>query len=605
MSIDLKEIKSPDFLKKLNIKELIKLSDDIRNYIIDSISKTGGHLSSNLGVVELTIALHYVFNSPYDKLIFDVGHQSYAHKILTGRAKDFSTLRKFKGLSGYIKYSESVHDVWEAGHSSTSLSASAGFLEAKRNGNPDIGEVVTIIGDGSIENGLSFEALNYLSNLSGVKPIIILNDNEMCISKNVGFLAKKCNKIRIKRSYNVIGKLTPSFLSRFFGRIKSSLRELIYGNNIFSSLGYKYFGPIDGHNIKDLIMYLNYAKKSQNPVLIHVKTIKGKGYKYAETDVNGVWHGVNSFEIESGKSIKNNDANMVSWSLGISDIVTKYAKSNHNIKIICPATMSGSSFDVNQELIPDQIIDVGIAEEHAVVMAAAMSRNGIIPVISMYSTFLQRAYDQINHDVCRNSNHVIFLIDRAGIVGGDGDTHQGVFDIAFLSHLPNMIIAMPKNLTEFDRIFRFALEIKQPFAIRYPRGNVEIIDHIENFEFGKWEEVIPISSRNIITYGSNVKIFENQIKKLNVKIGLINARFIKPLDKEMIKKLDNCEVWIYEEVIKTGSLYTQILQETNDMNLNIKCKSYSIDNIYVNHGDTESVKNELNLNVIKILKGEI
>ncbi|MGI6709945.1 MAG: 1-deoxy-D-xylulose-5-phosphate synthase [Bacilli bacterium] len=605
MNIDLKEIKSPDFLKKLTVKELTKLSDEVRSFLIDSISQTGGHLSSNLGVVELTIALHYVFDSPFDKLIFDVGHQSYTHKILTGRGKDFSTLRKYNGLSGFMKYSESEHDVWEAGHSSTSLSAAAGFLEAKKNSSNKIGEVITIIGDGAIENGLSFEALNYLSNLKTVKPIIVLNDNEMSISKNVGFLAKKCNKIRIRRSYNLLKKLTPSFLHRFLARIKSSLRQLIYGNNIFSSLGYKYFGPIDGHNIKDLIMYLNYAKKSQSPVLIHVKTIKGKGYKYAESDSKGVWHGVNSFEIDSGKTITKNNENKISWSLGVSNIVTKYALSNPNIKIICPATMPGSSFDITQELIPNQIIDVGIAEEHAVVMAAAMARNGIIPIVSMYSTFIQRAYDQINHDVCRNSNHVIFLIDRAGIVGGDGDTHQGVFDISFLSHLPNMIIAMPKNLSEFEKIFQIALEKKQPFAIRYPRGDVENTTISSTFEFKEWEEVIPISKRNIVTYGDNINAFEKQIKELKLNFGLINARFIKPIDLNMLNKLNDSEIIVYEEVIKTGSLFTQILQEINNNNLGIKCKSYSIDNEYVTHGDISSVKKDLNLDIIKILKGEI
>lgn len=605
MSIDLKEIKSPDFLKNLTVKELTNLSDEIRNFLIDSISQTGGHLSSNLGVVELTVALHYVFKSPFDKLIFDVGHQSYTHKILTGRGRDFSTLRKYNGLSGFIKYDESAHDVWEAGHSSTSLSAAAGFLEAKKNGNNEIGEVIAIIGDGAIENGLSFEALNYLSNLRTVKPIIILNDNEMSISKNVGFLAKKCNKIRIRRSYNLLKKLTPSFLTRFLTRIKSSLRQLIYGNNIFSSLGYKYFGPIDGHNIKDLIMYLNYAKKSQSPVLIHIKTIKGKGYKYAENDNKGVWHGVNSFEIDSGKTISAPDENKVSWSLGVSNIVTKYALSNPNIKIICPATMPGSSLDINQELIPNQIIDVGIAEEHAVVMAAAMSRNGIIPIISMYSTFLQRAYDQINHDVCRNSNHVIFLIDRAGIVGGDGDTHQGVFDIAFLSHLPNMLIAMPKNLIEFEKIFEMALDKKQPFSIRYPRGDVENITISNTFKFGEWEEVLPIAKKNIITYGDNVNEFEKSIKKLKLNIGLINARFIKPIDLNMLKKLNGTEIIVYEEVVKRGSLFSTIVQEINDNNLDINCKSYSIDDVYVVHGDVNSVKNELNLDIKKILKGEI
>ena len=391
--IKLEEITSPEFLKNLSIPELEALAKQIREYILETVSKTGGHLSSNLGVIELTIALHYVFSSPHDKLIFDVGHQGYTHKSLTGRAKDFPRLRQKGGLNGFFKYSESIHDVWEAGHSSTSIAAACGFLEAKASGK-DIGEVVAIIGDGAIQNGLALSSLNYLAGKTDQKAIIILNDNEMSISKNVGGLAKLFNSIRIKKSYRILKKITPRFIKHLFDWLKRGLISIAYKDRPLT-LGaeYKYFGPIDGHDLKALIKYLTFARNTNRSVFLHIKTIKGKGYRLAEEDTLGTWHGVGPFDIPSGKSLKELKPGYITWSIGISELLLKKAKENAQIKVISSATICGSELNQFVSQLPNQIIDVGIGEENAVVMAASMAKEGIIPIIPIYATFLQRACD--------------------------------------------------------------------------------------------------------------------------------------------------------------------------------------------------------------------
>lgn len=592
------DIMSPDDIKNMSIDNLNKLCDDIRTFLIGSLSKTGGHMSSNLGIVELTVALHYVFNSPKDKLIFDVGHQSYVHKILTGRSKDFDKLRKKDGLSGFIKYNESAHDVWEAGHSSTSLSAVCGFLEAKASGE-DIGEVIGVIGDGSITNGLAFEALNYLGSQKNQKAIIILNDNDMSISQNVGRLAKSMSKIRIKKSYSLLKKITPHFIHRHFKNLKTAIRSYVYNPSIFSALGYKYYGPIDGHNLKELIKYLEFAKSSPTTVILHVKTVKGKGYEYSENDKVGSWHGVGPFDIVTGEALNKPKPGTIAWGAGICNLLIQ--KANEKMRIITPAMISGSNLINFQKTYPQYLIDVGIAEEHAVVMAAAMSRNNLIPIVSIYSTFMQRAYDQISHDVCRNNNHVIFLVDRAGINGGDGSTHQGIFDISFLSHLPNMVITMPRNLSEANILMDLAIKHQGPFVIRYPKANtIDEYDRVEPFAFGTWEEVLPINEKNIITYGDEVNKYELALQNKN--IGLINARFIKPIDKNMLEKLKDKTVYIVEEVIRNGSLGSLILEHNNRYNLNINIKTFAIDDIYLDSGSIEELRKDLQLDVESILK---
>lgn len=600
MAFDLLNIKSPDFLKQLNIKQLEQLCDEIRTFIIENVSHTGGHLSSNLGVVEATVALHYVFNSPTDKIIFDVGHQCYTHKILTGRAKDFVNLRKKDGISGFISYSESEHDVWESGHSSTSLSAAAGFLEAKEV-DDTIGEVIDFIGDGSIQNGLSFEGLNYIGSQKKQKVIIILNDNDMSISRNVGRMAITLSRKRVKQSHSTLRKITPRFVFKVGKPFVGAVKTFLYGNDIFTSLGYSYYGPIDGHNLKKLIKYFEYAKEKEDSVVIHLNTIKGKGYKYSENDYKGFWHGTGPFDINTGKQINVNPSNIVPWGRAISLSLLDVLKDNPYIRIINPAMIVGTFFEDIVNKFPKQIIDVGINEEHAVVMAASMSRNKLLPVVSIYSTFLQRAYDQICHDVCRSNNHVIFLIDHAGIVSSDGSTHQGIYDIPMLISMPNIVITSPSNFNEVNQLLRIAIDTNHPFAIRYPKGNIDLNNNNNSIiEFGKWKILKPISDTNIITYGDTINELMSKCNDLNV--GVINAIFVKPLDIECLKLLKNKKVVIIEEVMKIGSLASLILQVNNDLKLNLDIVSYGVGEQYINCGSKEEIKKELGIDIDTIIK---
>lgn len=602
MTFDILGIESPDFLKQLNIKQLEQLCAEIRSFIIENVSKTGGHLSSNLGVVEATVALHYVFDSPRDKLIFDVGHQCYTHKILTGRAKDFINLRKKDGLNGFLSYEESVHDIWEAGHSSTALSAASGFLEAKESDN-NIGEVITFIGDGSIQNGLSFEGLNYIGSQKKQKAIIVLNDNDMSISRNVGRMAKNLSRKRVKPSHSTLRKFVPSFLYRPNSSIHKSLKTFLYGDDFFSTLGYRYYGPIDGHNLKSLIKYFKYAKEADTSVVLHLNTIKGKGYSYSEEDKFGLWHGTGPFDIETGKLTTQLPINLIPWGKGISDLLLDVLAKSQNIKIISPAMIVGSFFQEVSEKYPKQIIDVGINEEHAVVMAASMSRNDIVPIVSMYSTFLQRAYDEICHDVCRNNNHVVFLLDHAGIVSGDGSTHQGVFDIPMLISMPNMIIATPSNLYEAKKLLDLSIISESPFTIRYPKDNIDLnigLNSDYQVELGKWIILKEIKDINILSYGDTIN--ELYCKLLNKDVGLINALFVKPIDIELLKKLKNTKLIIVEEVMKSSSLATLIMQYNFEHNLNIEIKSYAIDDLFVGVGSRKEIKIELGIDVDTVLK---
>lgn len=596
-TFDVSEITSPDFLKQLNIDELTKLSEDIRKFIIENVSKTGGHLSSNLGSVEAILAMHYVFDSPKDKFLFDVSHQAYTHKILTGRAKDFKNLRKKDGLSGFTSYKESEHDALETGHSSTTISAACGILEAKEV-NKDIGDVVVFIGDGSMENGLAFEGLNYLGSQKHQKLIIILNDNEMSISKNVGRLAKSFSKMRIGKGYSFFKRITPVFLRRALSRFVSALRTFIYGKNLFDELGYKYFGPIDGHNLKELIRYFKYAKNANESVILKINTIKGKGYKFAEDDKEGRWHGVGKFDIETGELISDKN---ISWSQAIADILKEELNKNNNIRIISPATLVGAHLNKLKLEHPNEVIDVGINEEHAVVMASAMARNGIVPIVSIYSTFLQRSYDYLVNDVDRTNSHVIFLIDRAGLVAGDGSTHQGIFDVAMLMPLPNFVICMPSNNKEAKALIEYAIyKEKNPIAIRYPKtGVIENNDDIV-INGPEWIILNQISDVNILTYGDTINDCIDLCKEDN--LGLINALFIKPIDEAILKSLNNKKLIIIEEVISHSSLSSYILEKINELNLNILIESHNITN-YPDIGTREELKEEFKLdkNNIKLI----
>lgn len=598
--MEIRNIKNPSFLKKMSVFELEELSRNIRNFLIDKISITGGHLSSNLGIVDLTIAIHKVFNAPKDKIIFDVGHQSYTHKILTGRAHEFDKLRQYNGLSGFQKMSESIYDCYEAGHSSTSLSAALGYAIA-RDLDKKKHNVVAIIGDGSIGNGLAYEALNHIGSLN-TKLIVILNDNEMSISKNVGAIHNTLDKIRSNFKNEKIKKVP--YLGKKIKSgtklIKESFKKIYMKEGyLFEEFGFTYYGPINGHDYDEMISYLEMAKKSNRPVLLHVITEKGKGYKYAESDIEGIWHGISPFDKETG-IIKSKNDGLISWSEVISNHLIDIAKTNKDIVAITPAMANGSKLNKFKEIYKDRFIDVGIAEEHALVMANSMAIAGKKPFVSIYSTFLQRGYDQVFHDIARMDSNVVIGIDRAGIVGEDGETHQGLYDIAFLNHIPNMIIAAPKNSSEAKGILEFAFNSKHPFAIRYSKQRIEYNNESIVISDYSWEEIKKGSDAVIITYGdfvNNAKIIVNNLKKDKLNIGIINARFIKPIDTSMLDKIIKAKkpIIVYEEACLIGSLGSMISSYIVNSNTKIKC--FGIKDTFVKQGKYDIIIKKLGLDV--------
>ena len=598
--MEIGNIKNPSFLKKMSVFELEELSRNIRNFLIDKISITGGHLSSNLGIVDLTIAIHKVFNAPKDKIIFDVGHQSYTHKILTGRAHEFDKLRQYNGLSGFQKMSESIYDAYEAGHSSTSLSAALGYAIA-RDLDKKKHNVVAIIGDGSIGNGLAYEALNHIGSLN-TKLIVILNDNEMSISKNVGAIHNTLDKIRSNFKNEKIKKVP--YLGKKIKSgtklIKESFKKIYMKEGyLFEEFGFTYYGPINGHDYDEMISYLEMAKKSNRPVLLHVITEKGKGYKYAESDIEGIWHGISPFDKETG-IIKSKNDGLILWSEVISNHLIDIAKTNKDIIAITPAMANGSKLNKFKEIYKDRFIDVGIAEEHALVMANSMAIAGKKPFVSIYSTFLQRGYDQVFHDIARMDSNVVIGIDRAGIVGEDGETHQGLYDIAFLNHIPNMIIAAPKNSSEAKGILEFAFNSKHPFAIRYSKQRIEYNNESIVISDYSWEEIKKGSDAVIITYGdfvNNAKIIANNLKKDKLNIGIINARFIKPIDTSMLDKIIKAKkpIIVYEEACLIGSLGSMISSYIVNSNTKIKC--FGIKDTFVKQGKYDIIIKKLGLDV--------
>ena len=609
--IDLLQINDPSFLKDLSVSELIELSKEIRTFLIENISKTGGHLSSNLGVVELTIALHYVFDSPTDKLIFDVGHQSYTHKILTGRAKDFTTLRQYKGLSGYLKRSESIHDIYEAGHSSTSIAAAAG-IEFSKKYTESKGRVIPIIGDGALTGGMAFEALNFLGGQTDHEPIIILNDNEMSITDNIGYLSNVLNEIRGKSGYRKIkskvSKLMPRFLRRLSSKVERGIKGFLTNNTIFDDLGFSYYGPINGHNMKELIKYLKIAKKQHKPLVLHVLTEKGKGYKFSEKDAVGQWHGVSPFNIETGEKTQKSNGD-VSWSNIISHYMINYADHQNDFAIVVPAMIAGSGLLGFKEKHPDKIIDVGIAEQMAVTMSSGFAINNVDVFVPIYSTFIQRAYDQVNHDVARQNLKVVFGIDRAGIVGADGETHQGVFDIPLLRHIPNMMICHPHNPEEAFELLNYGFKVnKGPFVIRYERGSfpLDLEAAITNkIAEVKWDIIHEGNNIIFVSYGSILKPLIKAIKEDEISMKVVNAKFIKPLDNNLINDIIslNKPIIIYEESSLLGGFGSSVLEYCVLNNLptqNIHLMGIKDD--YVNHGKKEEILVELNLDVASIIK---
>lgn len=596
----LDRVNSPEDLKKLNLDELNELAGEIRRFLIDKVSKTGGHLASNLGVVELTLALHRVFNSPYDKIVWDVGHQSYVHKIITGRKEQFDTLRKLGGLSGFPKTNESEHDTFNTGHSSTSISAALGMARA-RDINKENSSVVAVIGDGAMTGGMAFEALNnagrYPNNF-----IVVLNDNEMSISKNVGGLSKYLSKIRtepfyykVKEDIDIMLNKIPAIgksAAKALGRVKGSIKYMIVPGIIFEELGFKYLGPVDGHNITEIEKLLTISKTIKGPVLIHVCTQKGKGYTYAEENPD-VFHGIAPFEIETGE-VKANSGPSYSDVFGRE--LVDIAEENEKVVAITAAMPHGTGLIPFSEKFPERFFDVGIAEQHAVTFAAGLARGGVKPVVAIYSSFLQRAYDQVIHDVAIQNLHVIFAIDRAGIVGEDGETHQGIYDISFLSHIPNMTILAPCDYAEFAMMLRYAInEHNGPIAIRYPRGkgSEKLFDSVP-VKLGKALLVREGSNITIAAVGNKVETalkVADMLEKMDITCDVIYFRFIKPIDEKLLVNsvLKTRHLITIEDNAIVGGFGSRILETINQKGINIKTRMFGYPDQFIPHGS----KNEL------------
>ncbi len=609
--MNLEEIQNPDFLKRMNTQEMAALADDIRRFLISSISKTGGHLASNLGVVELTIALHYVFNSPTDKLIFDVGHQTYTHKILTGRASLFPSLRKYKGMSGFQKRCESPHDIWEAGHSSTSLSAALGMAVARDLDGKNY-NVISIIGDGALSSGMALEALNQIGS-EGRKLVIVFNDNKMSISRNVGALTSSFSRLRASKGYNIIKRnMKRNLRSNDFGEavysrlkaVKDIVKDAIIDGGIFEQFNLDYIGPIDGHNIPDLIKCLSIAKDHDGPIVVHVITKKGKGYAPCENDRIGMWHGIGPFNPENGQPLHSVPKGFQNWSNLMSNTVADLANENKNIIAVSPAMVYGSGLQQFFSIFPSRSFDTGIAEEHAATFSAGLAISGKRPYLEIYSSFLQRAYDQINHDICRMDLPVVIGIDRAGLVGADGDTHHGIFDIGLLRALPNIIIAQPSNAAEGKNLLYSAFtQSEHPYAIRFPKG--EILNPIPHqyslIKTGTWQKFNdkPENKVVIFTYGAMVEKTLGTIIENNLPYTVVNCRFIKPLDTEMLEDIANSGIpmVIYETDMLACGLGSAILEYLGLSGKVPQLRRYGIDDKYVPHGSENQLRKELGIDI--------
>ncbi|MCJ8006783.1 1-deoxy-D-xylulose-5-phosphate synthase [Lederbergia wuyishanensis] len=610
--MDLLSIKDPSFLKKMNITELEELSSEIRKFLIENLSKTGGHIGPNLGVVELTLALHKCFNSPEDKFLWDVGHQSYVHKILTGRAGQFDSLRQYKGLCGFPKMSESIHDVWETGHSSTSLSAAMG-MAISRDIKGESNFVIPVIGDGALTGGMALEALNHIGD-SQKNITVILNDNEMSIAPNVGALHNVLSKLRTAGKYKwakdeleYLLKKIPAVggkLAATAEKVKDSLKYLLVSGVFFEEMGFTYFGPIDGHDFNDLFENFQYAKKTEGPVLLHVITKKGKGYSPAEDDRIGTWHGIGQYKIETGDVIKSVNS-APSWSSLVSETVRKLARKDKRIVAITPAMPVGSKLEKFAEEFPDRFFDVGIAEQHAATMAAGLATQKMKPFLAIYSTFLQRAYDQVLHDICRQNLNVFIGVDRAGLVGADGETHQGVFDVSFLRHLPNMVVMMPKDENEGQHMVNTALKYNDgPIAMRFPRGNgygVPMDSQLKEIPIGTWEILRKGKDATILTFGTTIPMAMEaalMLEKQGVSVQVVNARFIKPLDEAMLYDIfkTGMPVLTIEEAILQGGFGSAILEYAHDQGFNhAMIDRVGIPDKFIEHGNVNELLNEIGM----------
>ena len=596
------DISGPADIRQLSIKELEALAAEIRAFLIESISRTGGHLSSNLGIVELTLALHVVFDSPRDRILFDVGHQSYVHKILTGRARQFSTLRQYKGLSGFQKRHESEHDCWEAGHSSTSLSAALGMAVA-RDLNGEHYHIVPVIGDGAMASGMSMEALNQFGGEER-NMIIIFNDNSMSISRNVGAMDVAFTRLRTSRSYTTLkNDLQQGLSTSRFGRsllkgmknFKNAIKDNVVDTSIFGEFNLDYIGPINGHDLSELIKVLKVAKQHKGPIVVHVLTKKGKGYPYAENDKEGAWHGVAPFDPNSGKPLAALPAGHCSWSEAIARILCDLARDDRDIVAITPAMKAGAKLDGFAREFPQRFFDCGIAEEHAMTFAAGLAASGKRPFISVYSSFLQRAYDQINHDVARMKLPVVIGIDRCGLVGEDGETHHGVFDITMLHAIPNLIMAQPKDVQEARALMKTAFSCAQPFCIRYPRGSVPYTkEEGEPAPVGTWTRWAPQREARVcvISYGSDIDRIISKVRANDMPVEIVNARYFKPLDEAMLDDIlyRSIPVIVYESDMLDGGLSSAILQYINDHRICCHLIRIGIGDHYVEQGSIPQLR---------------
>lgn len=610
----LNKINSPADLKQLSKEELPLLAAEIRKFMIENVSKTGGHLAPNLGVVELSLALHYVFNSPQDKLVWDVGHQSYIHKIITGRRDVFHTLRQHKGICGFPKPEESEYDAFGTGHSSTSISAALGMAIARDVRGEDY-NVVGIIGDGALTGGMAFEALNNAGDLHK-KLIVVLNDNEMSIAKNVGAMSEYLERMRseptysrIKRDVEVLIKSIPSVgeqVLRTAERVKNSLKYMLVPGMLFEEFGFRYIGPIDGHNLDSVISMLEYAKNTTGPVLVHVITQKGLGYEPAEKNPDK-FHGISAFDIETGAKIPSGPAGVKTYTEVFSSTMLELAAKDERIVAISAAMPDGTGLTAFANRYPDRFFDVGIAEQHAATMAAGMAINGLRPVLALYSTFAQRAYDQISHDICLQNLPVILALDRAGLVGDDGATHHGVFDLSYLSHLPNMVIMAPRHEGELRNMLFTAFDLNCPVAIRYPRGaglGVPTDAQLQLLPLGKAEVLTTGEKAMLVGVGNMVDVAERTAEKLNregLGVGVINARFVKPFDKELFIDLakKGVKMVFLEENVKAGGFASNVLMALLDAGClhDKNIMSIGIGDEFVTHGSKDLLHKELGFDV--------
>lgn len=602
-------------IKHMSLKKQEQLAKEIREFLIDNVSKTGGHLASNLGVVELTLSLFNVLDLDKDKLIWDVGHQAYVHKLLTGRKDKFDTLRQFGGISGFPKTSESIYDFFETGHSSTSLSAALGMARA-RDLKEEKHEVVAVIGDGALTGGMALEALND-AGYRKTKLIIVLNDNQMSIGKNVGGLSKYLNKLRIDPKYNRFKEEVESTLKRipnigkgmakYLEKVKNGIKKMVVPGMFFEDIGIKYLGPIDGHNLKELTEVLSKAKNIKEPVIIHIITKKGKGYEFAEKNP-GKFHGIGPFDCGSGEVCA--DSSIITYSKAFGKEMVELGKQDKNIVAITAAMREGTGLSEFSKNFPNRFFDVGIAEQHAVTLAAGMAKAGLRPVFAVYSTFLQRAYDQILHDVCLQKLPVVLAIDRAGIVGQDGETHQGVFDLSFLTHMPNMTVMSPKSTLELKFMLRWAVKQKYPIAIRYPRGGDNgkvLMKPIKDFTLGKWEVINDEGKIALIAQGKMVQhalLAREKLINLGINVRVINASFIKPIDKELLNDLvdHKVELVTIEDNVVRGGLGSYVLEYVNTLSKKVKVLNLGFKDEFIPHGKPDLLYKLYELDADGIIK---